>query len=192
MSWAVGSQSRPTPPWPATSSGRSSPSGVVGREEYDLFPASIPALAPDGWERAADARHRVTAENRRQRKEFSSHPLRLSQIRSSCGPRRSGPSRSDSSEHFASRSGRRSDSHSIERRPRYTHCRPHGRAIPDQRLSGRAESRAVGKTAGQPRLSARSSTDRASDYGSEGWGFESLRARCISAGQRPFSWQLRK
>ena len=25
--------------------------------------------------------------------------------------------------------------------------------------------------------SARSSTDRASDYGSEGWGFESLRAR---------------
>ncbi len=47
----------------------------------DLFPASIPALAPDGWERAADARHRVTAENRRQRKEFSSHPLRLSQIR---------------------------------------------------------------------------------------------------------------
>ena len=25
-------------------------------------------------------------------------------------------------------------------------------------------------------LSARSSTDRASDYGSEGWGFESLRA----------------
>jgi hypothetical protein len=31
--------------------------------------------------------------------------------------------------------------------------------------------------------SARSSTDRASDYGSEGWGFESLRAR---PGQRPF------
>src|SRR3954452_608307 len=28
-----------------------------------------------------------------------------------------------------------------------------------------------------PRPSARSSTDRASDYGSEGWGFESLRAR---------------
>ena len=27
-------------------------------------------------------------------------------------------------------------------------------------------------------LSARSSMDRASDYGSEGWGFESLRARC--------------
>ena len=26
--------------------------------------------------------------------------------------------------------------------------------------------------------SARSSMDRASDYGSEGWGFESLRARC--------------
>jgi hemerythrin-like domain-containing protein len=30
----------------------------IGREEYDLFPASIPALAADGWERAADARHR--------------------------------------------------------------------------------------------------------------------------------------
>src|SRR5579872_7218759 len=30
---------------------------------------------------------------------------------------------------------------------------------------------------------ARSSTDRASDYGSEGWGFESLRAR---PGQSPF------
>jgi hypothetical protein len=34
--------------------------------------------------------------------------------------------------------------------------------------------------------SARSSTDRASDYGSEGWGFESLRARYRSAGQRPY------
>jgi hypothetical protein len=32
---------------------------------------------------------------------------------------------------------------------------------------------------------ARSSTDRASDYGSEGWGFESLRAHCKTAGQRP-------
>ena len=30
--------------------------------------------------------------------------------------------------------------------------------------------------------SARSSTDRASDYGSEGWGFESLRARWRNAG----------
>ncbi len=30
---------------------------------------------------------------------------------------------------------------------------------------------------GQP--GARSSTDRASDYGSEGWGFESLRARKV-------------
>ena len=30
---------------------------------------------------------------------------------------------------------------------------------------------------GQLKTSARSSTDRASDYGSEGWGFESLRAR---------------
>ena len=29
---------------------------------------------------------------------------------------------------------------------------------------------------------ARSSTDRASDYGSEGWGFESLRARTSEAG----------
>src|SRR5215470_6546096 len=39
------------------------------------------------------------------------------------------------------------------------------------------------KTAGrQLKTSARSSTDRASDYGSEGWGFESLRAR---PGQRP-------
>jgi hemerythrin-like domain-containing protein len=37
----------------------------IGREEYDLFPASIPALTTDGWERAADARHRVTAEDRR-------------------------------------------------------------------------------------------------------------------------------
>ena len=33
--------------------------------------------------------------------------------------------------------------------------------------------------------SARSSTDRASDYGSEGWGFESLRARPARPGQRP-------
>src|SRR5947207_15067680 len=40
---------------------------------------------------------------------------------------------------------------------------------------------------------ARSSTDRASDYGSEGWGFESLRARniirrlaCGNAGRTPF------
>jgi len=32
----------------------------IGREDYDLFPASIPALAADGWARAADARHRVT------------------------------------------------------------------------------------------------------------------------------------
>src|SRR5690242_4981092 len=31
---------------------------------------------------------------------------------------------------------------------------------------------------------ARSSTDRAFDYGSKGWGFESLRARTVSAGQR--------
>jgi hypothetical protein len=30
---------------------------------------------------------------------------------------------------------------------------------------------------GQLKICARSSTDRASDYGSEGWGFESLRAR---------------
>src|SRR6185312_8856767 len=32
-------------------------------------------------------------------------------------------------------------------------------------------------SATQLNTSARSSTDRASDYGSEGWGFESLRAR---------------
>jgi hypothetical protein len=31
---------------------------------------------------------------------------------------------------------------------------------------------------------ARSSTDRASDYGSEGWGFESLRARRSEGGYR--------
>src|SRR5579859_44594 len=36
---------------------------------------------------------------------------------------------------------------------------------------------------GQLKTCARSSTDRASDYGSEGWGFESLRAR---PGQSPF------
>jgi hypothetical protein len=42
-----------------------------------------------------------------------------------------------------------------------------------------------GVRAGLPATSARSSTDRASDYGSEGWGFESLRARFICAGQRP-------
>ena len=37
--------------------------------------------------------------------------------------------------------------------------------------------------AGQPKTGTRSSTDRASDYGSEGWGFESLRVRHVSAGQ---------
>ena len=36
-----------------------------------------------------------------------------------------------------------------------------------------------------PGTGARSSTDRASDYGSEGWGFESLRARDIRPGKRP-------
>ena len=41
-------------------------------------------------------------------------------------------------------------------------CRPH-----------RAQARLARAT----RTGARSSTDRASDYGSEGWGFESLRAR---------------
>ena len=35
----------------------------------------------------------------------------------------------------------------------------------------------------QHRPSARSSMDRASDYGSEGWGFESLRARHLCPGQ---------
>jgi hypothetical protein len=34
----------------------------------------------------------------------------------------------------------------------------------------------------RPRTGARSSTDRASDYGSEGWGFESLRARTLIRG----------
>ncbi len=38
---------------------------------------------------------------------------------------------------------------------------------------------------------ARSSMDRASDYGSEGWGFESLRARCIRAGQSVSARQAR-
>src|SRR6266699_4143502 len=37
---------------------------------------------------------------------------------------------------------------------------------------------------------ARSSTDRASDYGSEGWGFESLRARSSSRRSGPCSIQL--
>src|SRR5882672_6616739 len=39
--------------------------------------------------------------------------------------------------------------------------------------------RRVGYPVNSPtnRTCARSSTDRASDYGSEGWGFESLRAR---------------
>ena len=43
-------------------------------------------------------------------------------------------------------------------------------------------------SAAQLKTCARSSTDRASDYGSEGWGFESLRAR---AAQRrfPSSWR---
>src|ERR671911_2791762 len=36
-----------------------------------------------------------------------------------------------------------------------------------------------------PPLCAASSTDRAPDYGSGGWGFESLAARTISPGQRP-------
>src|ERR1700757_3212218 len=35
--------------------------------------------------------------------------------------------------------------------------------------------------AGQLKTGARSSTDRASDYGSEGWEFESLRARFLPA-----------
>ena len=50
----------------------------------------------------------------------------------------------------------------------------------------------AGKVSAWPsRASARSSTDRASDYGSEGWEFESLRARrvCVQvtalAGRQP-------
>src|SRR5919106_869369 len=35
----------------------------------------------------------------------------------------------------------------------------------------------------QPALVAQ--LERASDYGSEGWGFESLRARCVGPGQSP-------
>jgi hypothetical protein len=37
-----------------------------------------------------------------------------------------------------------------------------------------------------PPLCAASSTDRAPDYGSGGWGFESLAARTISPGQTPY------
>src|SRR5271167_1519174 len=50
----------------------------------------------------------------------------------------------------------------------------------------------------QLNIGARSSTDRASDYGSEGWGFESLRARpqkcrlsCTYANQPPSTQGLR-
>jgi hypothetical protein len=39
----------------------------------------------------------------------------------------------------------------------------------------------------QLKTSARSSTDRASDYGSEGWGFESLRARQVTGHLRSWS-----
>ncbi len=42
---------------------------------------------------------------------------------------------------------------------------------------------------GRRQPGARSSTDRASDYGSEGWGFESLRARSSrSAGRSRLTW----
>src|ERR687892_2602357 len=51
-------------------------------------------------------------------------------------------------------------------------CRPLGAA--------RARGRLIPP---QPALVAQ--LERASDYGSEGWGFESLRARCRSPGQRP-------
>jgi hypothetical protein len=47
------------------------------------------------------------------------------------------------------------------------------------RLDGSATSEVRWKTLS----SARGSTDRASDYGSEGWGFESLRARNTSPSQ---------
>ena len=43
-------------------------------------------------------------------------------------------------------------------------------------------------SATQLKTSARSSTDRASDYGSEGWGFESLRARSYNS--NPFTRAL--
>jgi hypothetical protein len=55
----------------------------------------------------------------------------------------------------------------------------------DSARSGRAgQGREIQRGGSPPRplhcqpLSARSSMDRASDYGSEGWGFESLRAHC--------------
>ena len=48
---------------------------------------------------------------------------------------------------------------------------------------------AQGSTLNSPRPSARSSTDRAFDYGSKGWGFESLRARQTeSPGRHPLTW----
>ena len=42
-------------------------------------------------------------------------------------------------------------------------------------------SAAADTSATQLKTCARSSTDRASDYGSEGWGFESLRARSVGS-----------
>src|SRR5204863_8374962 len=48
----------------------------------------------------------------------------------------------------------------------------------DLRRQRTSRSRVVWVTGrARPRSSGRSSTDRAYDYGSEGWGFESLRAR---------------
>ncbi len=43
--------------------------------------------------------------------------------------------------------------------------------------SARLESQVVGGTPSAASTGTRGSTDRASDYGSEGWGFESLRVR---------------
>src|SRR6516165_5497405 len=70
---------------------------------------------------------------------------------------------------------------------------------PGNRWSGGRRSPARTATARSAvccRDCARSSTDRASDYGSEGWGFESLRARHLRARQRshrsgPCSWSER-
>jgi hypothetical protein len=68
--------------------------------------------------------------------------------------------------------------------------RPPGSACAcSARASSRSDEFALAQLTGTLRVCcARSSTDRASDYGSEGWGFESLRAR---PGQRPFGTMAR-
>src|SRR4051812_34603110 len=62
--------------------------------------------------------------------------------------------------------------HAIRARP--------GRSPTGWRLTGDRYPGSCAVLVRRPRpTSARSSTDRASDYGSEGWGFESLRARNV-------------